>query len=63
MKMSVKKLFQIDYIFYRFELCGVYTRSFDIFPGTDENEAIEALEVYLKHYGYSLDQVCNISPA
>lgn len=61
--MSGKKLFRIDYIFYRFGLCGVYTTSFGIFPGTDEKEAIEALEVYLKHYGCSLDQVCNISPA
>lgn len=60
--MSGKKLFRIDYIFYRFGLCGVYTRSFGIFPGTDENEAREALEVYLKHYGCSLDQVCNIRP-
>lgn len=61
--MSGKKLFRIDYIFYRFLLCGVYTRSFGIFPGIDEKEAIEALEIYLKHYGFALDQVCNISPA
>lgn len=61
--MSGKKLFRIDYIFYRFTLCGIYTTSFGIFPGTDEKEAIEALEVYLKHYGCSLDQVCKISPA
>ena len=48
--MSGKKLFRIDYMFYRFALCGIYTTSFGIFPGTDEKEAIEALEVYLKHY-------------
>lgn len=61
--MSGKKLFRIDYIFYGSLLCVVYTRSFGIFPGTDEKEAIEALEIYLKHYGFALDQVCNISPA